>query len=720
MKNVNLVEAVFSKNYHFESSILCTYGLNLNFFENYLMKLNALYSCEDICVFTDHSTYNSFISESYTPRWLNKRYLVNRLKTNGVFHPKLYMFASEKKALVGIGSANLTRDGVASNLEVFSVFEISETKTTYSYLLRDCINYVRRLANITKSESAINQIDTFNQLCRAYIHSSEDEENEISLIHNLDRPLIKTITDHLKNFKISKIQILSPFFDSKLSPLKVLLEQFPDCAVEIYLQQKKSNFPIDYFSDLKVDVPLFLYSDVKRYMHGKAILFHCDDRIILYSGSANFTRSALNKMPSTGNYEIGLIGQIDSKLSKYLTHPNGKNAVAVTNVEDVIVTNDTEFEVGKNVIEYIIEAIFKKNIITLTVNKEIPEKIFIPRRIKLLDFDGNEYEQAVNNDFSLEITSTIRKKVPGKLAVQLIGDNQDDNTVESNISWVVELEEKSGDPSRKRLRKIYNDPFELIEVLSEIMKTGTEEELKLFLLQFDIPLDLILPPRNNKKMSFIGSKGNIEGEIPNRPNHFFNATMLEVYIACLNRLYSKLEHHAATPQVNKINNFLMILSSLYSLIWFIGSQSLYDKFKDIKTINPNEWALIRNYYDILILYIDKSWELTWSKGGYSDAINSKLVKDQIDEFEENLQIFEEYIGEEYNYAFAQLTDFVLNIIDNFERLKKNLLVKTVQGIEVKPKIFPSSNRHIQPDALEQTQKKIQDTIDRLKFLSTDE
>ena len=169
MKSINLVDNIFSKNYQFESAILCTYGLNLNFYENYLMKLDALYSCDNVCIFTDSGTYDNFIKESYTPRWLNKKYLVSRVKANMVFHPKLYMFASEKRAAIGIGSANLTSDGIASNLELFSVSEISEKDRNYSHLLRDCIEYVSRLARITKSKTAIDKVDVFTQLCRTYL-----------------------------------------------------------------------------------------------------------------------------------------------------------------------------------------------------------------------------------------------------------------------------------------------------------------------------------------------------------------------------------------------------------------------------------------------------------------------------------------------------------------------------------------------------------------------
>ncbi len=707
MKNVNLVETVFSKNYHFESGILCTYGLNLNFFENYLMKLDALYSCDNICIFTDSGTYDGFIKESkesYIPRWLNKKYLVNRLKTSGVFHPKLYMFASEKKAVVGIGSANLTRDGIASNLELLSDFEISEKDPACASLLRDCIEYVRRLAQISKSKNAVDQVDVFSQLCRTYFYS--DEENGIQFVHNLDRPLIETIKESVKDSKISKIQVLSPFYDAELTPFKTLRDTFPDSAFEIYLQQKKTNFPKEMFADLKSQTSLLLYKNIERYMHGKAILLHSNDAVLLFSGSANFTRSALNEAPPTGNYEIGLLGQIDRKTAEDLLCPTGKKATKVKKTEDIEISPGNEFEARPGSVEYITEAVLKENVIKVAVNTDIPLETFTPTKFKLRDFYDNVHEENIHKNFTVEITPGIKKKVPGKMAVQILGQDEKGNPLESNMLWVIELEEKSGDPLRRRFRRIYNDPFELISVLREILETGDEEELRLFLLQFDIPLDLVLPPRNYQRPKRLESKGNVEGVLPPHHSYIFSASIKDAYADCLNRLYRKLERHAENPQANKINNFVMILSSLYSLIWFINTEAIYEKHKSVSVITPDIWALIRDYYDMLLRYVNHSWELLWSNGGYRDAINAKIAKDRTDDQQNDFRSFEQYLAKEYNYTFDELIGFALQTVEHFGELKKALFVKTVHGTKVKPVIFPDNHMYLQPEALNKIREAI--------------
>ena len=107
-------------------------------------------------------------------------------------------------------------------------------------------------------------------------------------------------------------------------------------------------------------------------MHGKAILLHSDAAVLLFAGSANFTRSALNEVPPSGNYEIGLLGQIDRKTAEDLFYPNGKKAVMAKKVEDIETSPDNEFEFRKGFVEYITEAILNKNVIKVAVNSDIP------------------------------------------------------------------------------------------------------------------------------------------------------------------------------------------------------------------------------------------------------------------------------------------------------------------------------------------------------------
>ena len=67
MAKFNLVDSFFDKKHGFETAVLCSYGLDLNFFENYLLKLNALYPCDNIALFVDTQTYDQFQYAAYAP-----------------------------------------------------------------------------------------------------------------------------------------------------------------------------------------------------------------------------------------------------------------------------------------------------------------------------------------------------------------------------------------------------------------------------------------------------------------------------------------------------------------------------------------------------------------------------------------------------------------------------------------------------------------------------
>ena len=53
---------------------------------------------------------------------------------------------------------------------------------------------------------------------------------------------------------------------------------------------------------------------------------HSDDDVMLFSGSANFTRSALNEIPPIGNYEIGLLGKVELNTTNDILRPIGKKS----------------------------------------------------------------------------------------------------------------------------------------------------------------------------------------------------------------------------------------------------------------------------------------------------------------------------------------------------------------------------------------------------------
>jgi hypothetical protein len=657
MSKINLVDSLFDVNHSFEAAVLCTYGIDLNFFENYLLLLRGLYQCETISLFVDATTYDNFINASYIPRKLNQRYLITRVKTAGVFHTKLYLLASSRKALIGIGSPNLTRDGITSNLELLSVFEVSERKPEFALLLRDCLSYVQRVAQLSGSEQAMRQVDVLNHLC-APLMTVKNQQNIVRLLHNLDRPLLDLIVEEIGNQRVIKAHIISPFFDTGLAPLHVLRQRLADCQIEFYLQQKKSNFPLDHFRTLGSSASIMLYNDLERYLHGKAIVLEGKETSIVYMGSANFTRPALMTKAVAGNFEIGIVGRIDRGTTAELLQPADRVASKVHSAAEVEVDVRQEFELAnRGYIDYLLEAVLEIDHIRIQVNPEIGRDVFQPYRYRLIDFADNRFEDSYTSNPTIFLSPRIRKLFPSSFAVQLIGADGQGKQVESNLVWAIALEQRSASSGRSLLRRVYNDPSQLFTVLEEIAAKGNERDLMLFLQQFDIPLDLILPPRKHGGFRNVKSKGNLIASLPFHQSAIFSSNMLLAYEVCLQRLLGKLQKHRLQLQPDKLDNFLLIYSTLLVLLDFINAWA-YEKYQMQKHISADDWGTIRNIYNMLMEYTTKAWDLVWSKDGYRNAINTKLAGRHIEEDEES-ERFEQHLIAEYSNSPEELSEFLM-------------------------------------------------------------
>ncbi len=689
MAKFNLVNSFFDKRHGFETAVLCTYGLNLNFFENYLLKLNALYACDHIALFVDGQTYAQFQDSGFIPRYLNRRYLVSRLQAKGVFHSKLYLLASTKKAVIAIGSPNLTREGIASNLELLTTFEVSAKDQTFGPLLGDCIAYVQRLAQLTQSQRAQDQVAALADCCRAFVPPKGENPGGMRLLHNLDRPLLETIVALLNGSFVSKIQIISPFFDNQLAPLRELQVRWPESQFEIYIQQRKSNFPLDQFSNSSTDVRL--YQGIDRYLHGKAILFHTPEQVYLFMGSANFTAPALLHLAVQGNFEIGVMGAVDEETAVAILHPNGQTAVPATNMADIQVNPRPEFPTkGPAQVDYLVEAVLKKKQIRLVTNTAVSASRFQPQHYRLVDFAGNRFERAMPPDTRIAFDVAARKKIQGRFGVQLVGVDAQRRERETNLVWVIDWDERAGDRYGRQLRRIYSDPSELFTVLEEIAANGDERELMQFLQRFDIPLDLLLPPRLAQGPRNIKSKGNIIGTLPLHHSKFFSDNVLAAYDACLTRMRGKMKKHVDELQPDKIGNFVLIFNTFLTLLDFVNSWA-EEKYRANPTISADDWLLIRNCYDMLLKQTTAVWELVWGKDGYRNRINARLAE-QIQDEEETAVSFEAYLLADYDQSVKELQEFVLRPLQTFKALQSTLQIRTHQGRLVRPKVFP--NRHL--------------------------
>ena len=695
MKEINLIDNFFKDKNGFEAAILCSFNLNLQFFEQFLLKLDTLYTCRNISLFIDNNIYNDLINEPFKPRYLNKNYLVTSITAKGSFHPKIYIATSEKKASLAIGSANISMDGMARNLEILSCFEISEENQEHSHIFITVLDYLQKLAEISRSKKAIGQFNKFKDICHPLIQKTK--KNSFEFLHNLDQSFTEIIKEKTKGHKVNKISIISPFFDQNLAPLQEFKKMYPKIPVNIYIQSGKSTFPVNQYDKIKKDTNIMLYKNIERYMHGKAIIINSNRGSFLFSGSANFSYPALCSKASTGNYEIALFGIINEKIEKKLLSPQNNKAYKVKHASEIeIVYNPDEKEKKQlnNSIDYIIEAEVIKDYIEVIINKDISKDFFKPIKFRLHDYQGKAIEKKITDNFKIKIDTQLKKILEFSPRIQIIGYDKDNNEIESNFVWVITLDEDKENIYLSKCRKVYNNPFELINVLTDIITTNGDEELQSFLASFDIPLDLIIFRSIMRTPGKWESSGNIKGELPSEVIFFKPENNKETFNLAFERLedlFYKLEVHYETPQFAKFDNFMRIICSVYSLLEFLNNR-IYYKYYKLSIIDYNEWSTIRYQYNKIVQFLELLWNLFFKTDGYQNLITEEIIK----EFEDNDDLaiydFESFIkNTDYYNDIMQIISISFRIIKSFKKIKETLQIQNNLGDIVPTNLFSSDN-----------------------------
>lgn len=675
MKN-NLIDELFDKSKAYRMGILCSYSLNIEFLENYLLKLDGLSNCTNLCIFTDRKVYNSHFDFNIMsrPRWINKRYLLTPIDTSGVFHPKVYILASEKEVRIGLGSSNLTREGLAGNLEIDSIFIITQKDRRYSGLLRECLIFLHDIALLSGSSYALDSVNKFIEYVEMF---TSDVGGDIHLLDNLSYSITAQVQEKLKNYQINSIYAISPFFDKDLSVLKYFMKQYPNADNRIYIQQGKTNFPIVKYLDCSEGTKLFLYKQQERYMHGKAIIFKTTGGIYLLSGSANYTHSAMLSCGLSSNIETSLFGKIDDKVCSELLEPGGLKPVLLRDLKMLQTSPALDQEVSNTIeiVNWLIEAYIEDNRLNIILNTELN---LIPQKVIINDDTGHKYSYK-----DKMILDNINKS--DLKYIQIEGENVNGEVRLSSKVWIIDLNINQGANGKKKY--YVNNPIRLTEQLRNIIENGTEQDLIDYLMMFDIPLDLAINNIGNKGLKPIDSKGNVFGELVMQKSGWWRNQDLFIAVKYfLENSYIKLGSHYNNIQLNKLGNFMLILGTVFSVIEVINDYIVSSHRKN--PLEANDWRIMREYYDLFLEYINDIFELVWlSDDEYLsfERIVDEAIKQDQQRLLGGIVSFKDYIKKmgfemQINQCY-KVSKKILHYINMY--LEKGRIL-TVKGTIVKP------------------------------------
>jgi hypothetical protein len=248
-------------------------------------------------VITDKSCFDKKmeILPEPQPPWLCNSYFLNpAFGINGAFHPKVTMTLDAENLLLAMGSYNLTKSGVESNLELTSSAKIPLTEPNL-----DILQSVADFLTLTSEHVSGAAKDIIQEFASSILEVSHGTTKYTSglFFHSFNKPILTQVLEKIPS--IEYMIVLAPTHSSNPQFLREITD----------LVGKNITFLIDPFrfsvgKEAKTIYEKFqakkLNCKPHRNLHAKLYVFETKAGDWVLYGSPNFTENALLLEPKNG------------------------------------------------------------------------------------------------------------------------------------------------------------------------------------------------------------------------------------------------------------------------------------------------------------------------------------------------------------------------------------------------------------------------------------
>lgn len=224
------------------------------------------------------------------------------------FHPKLAVALADNRVEAGLGSANLTMPGFRDNLECWAHVGPDEPAL---------LSGVRAFLEALSDKRVVSRRAGLDEIVAALPKPSGKEESPLlSTLRPRDVSLVEQMGRRLRG-EVDAITLVSPLYADAQDVVDVFMEQFKPRRIELRsdgvggrLPRLKHVAQDGYFVLEPPPGP-----DVDRRIecvHAKLYAFHRGNRVDVFWGSANLSRSALLRTGRRANVELLVQSQMSS------------------------------------------------------------------------------------------------------------------------------------------------------------------------------------------------------------------------------------------------------------------------------------------------------------------------------------------------------------------------------------------------------------------------
>jgi len=309
MLEQNLYFEIPGRQNSFHSAVLTSFSFDFHYFEHQVLSVLKKKWITNIITLVDQNILEGLLGKlTLDLKHTSQSYILNGVKSTGAFHPKINFFIGENKALLLIGSGNITPGGHGKNHEIFTGFYADEKNKFQLPLIQECWDYLINITNRLAGFSAKrirnvipNNTEILNKTSyQKHEFNSLKNRIEAAMLYNDENSIFEQLIHLIPKNRIKKVTIVSPYFDENGEVLNHLSEHFNKANIEVYLTQNCSlpptkinkNKQISFFNwdnTTRGKIELTNKINYVRKLHSKIFHFESDNNEYCLIGSANAT-----------------------------------------------------------------------------------------------------------------------------------------------------------------------------------------------------------------------------------------------------------------------------------------------------------------------------------------------------------------------------------------------------------------------------------------------
>jgi hypothetical protein len=230
------------------------------------------------------------------------------------FHPKALLLTGPDRAVLAVGSGNLTHGGMAANHEAWAFGRSDGEGAPMIAAFRD---YMAALApSLPLAEPLTDGLsDLFDP---AYAWVGELPPPSALVGSPNVTPLLDQI-DRLVSGKVRAVSVFAPYHDANGVALRAIAERF-EAPVTCWLQPGRVGLCRAAAQSLPSNVTLKSVDceEARRpsFIHAKVLAFHREADVVLAVGSANCSKAALLAQQTWGNAELMAVDVVSHELAE--------------------------------------------------------------------------------------------------------------------------------------------------------------------------------------------------------------------------------------------------------------------------------------------------------------------------------------------------------------------------------------------------------------------